>query len=83
VVTCREQVTYRGKHCVKLIEHYEQTVDGQAIAMISGSVFGDGVIEAEIALRVGSGTDAYFSQVVVKRVWTSEDRIGSGPLPAP
>ena len=41
-----ELVTYRGHHAVRLVEQGEPT---DAIAILSGSDFKDGVIEAEIA----------------------------------
>lgn len=44
-----EVVTFRRKRAVRLIEHYEQIVDGDPIAIISGSDFRDGVIEAQLA----------------------------------
>lgn len=44
-----ELVTYRSKRAVRLIEHYEQAIEGEPIAIISDSAFGDGVIETEIA----------------------------------
>jgi hypothetical protein len=43
-----EMVTYRGRHAVRLVEKEEPTTD-PAIAILSGSDFKDGVIEAEIA----------------------------------
>ena len=43
-----ELVTYRGRHAVRLVEQGEPTSD-LALAILSGSDFKDGVIEAEIA----------------------------------
>jgi hypothetical protein len=43
-----ELVTYRGRHAVRLVEQGEPASD-LAIAILSGSDFEDGVIEAEIA----------------------------------
>jgi hypothetical protein len=43
-----ELVTYRGRHAVRLVEQ-EQPATDLAIAILSGSDFKDGVIEAEIA----------------------------------
>jgi hypothetical protein len=44
-----ELVTYRGRHAVRLIEEGEPTGDEPAIAILAGSGFQDGVIEAAIA----------------------------------
>ena len=44
-----ELVTYRGRHAVRLVEQGESTVNDPTIAVLSGSDFKDGVIEAEIA----------------------------------
>jgi len=44
-----ELVTYRGRHAVRLVEQEEPTTYDHAIAVLSGSDFKDGVIEAEIA----------------------------------
>ena len=43
-----ELVTYRGRHAVRLVEQEESATD-LAIAILSGSDFKDGMIEAEIA----------------------------------
>ena len=42
-----ELVTYRGRHAVRLVEQEESATD-LAIAILSGSDFKDGMIEAEI-----------------------------------
>jgi hypothetical protein len=42
-------VTYRGRHAVRLVEQDEPITSEHAIAILSGSAFKDGVIEAEIA----------------------------------
>ena len=42
-------VTYLGRHAMRLVEQDEPTTDDHAIAILSGSDFKDGVIEAEIA----------------------------------
>jgi hypothetical protein len=44
-----ELVTYRGRQAVRLIEQADSTVDEHAIAILTGSNFKDGIIEAEIA----------------------------------
>jgi hypothetical protein len=44
-----ELVTYRGRRAVRLVEQEEPTSHAHAIAILSGSEFKDGVIEAEIA----------------------------------
>jgi hypothetical protein len=44
-----EQVTYRGQAAVRLVEQHGLTAEEHAIAILSGSDFKDGVIEAEIA----------------------------------
>jgi hypothetical protein len=44
-----ELVTYRGRHAVRLVEQEGLTVYDPTIAILSGSNFKDGVIEAEIA----------------------------------
>lgn len=43
-----ELVTYRSRRAVQWIEHYEQDIEGDPIAVISDSDFKDGVIQAEI-----------------------------------
>jgi hypothetical protein len=42
-------VTHQGKSAVRLAAHHEQGSDGEPLAIIPGSAFTDGVIEAEIA----------------------------------
>jgi hypothetical protein len=42
-------VTHQGKRAVRVISHYEHENDGDPLAVIPGSAFADGVIEAEIA----------------------------------
>jgi hypothetical protein len=44
-----ELVTYRGRHAVRLVEQDQPAAHDPAIAILSGSDFKDGVIEAEIA----------------------------------
>jgi hypothetical protein len=44
-----ELVTYRGRRAVRLVEQEEPISHAHAIAILSGSEFKDGVIEAEIA----------------------------------
>ncbi len=44
-----ELVTYRGRHAVRLVEHGESTASDPTIAILSGSDFKEGVIEAEVA----------------------------------
>jgi hypothetical protein len=44
-----EVVTFRRRRSVRLIEHYEHTSHGEPIAIISGSDFRDGMIEAQLA----------------------------------
>jgi hypothetical protein len=44
-----ELVAYRGRHVVRLVEHEGPTAYDPTIAIIAGSNFKDGVIEAEIA----------------------------------
>lgn len=44
-----EPVSYRGRRCVKLIEHSGETSAGGGLAIIPGVAFRDGVIRAKIA----------------------------------
>jgi len=44
-----EMVTYRGRRAVRLVESDENPKDDQAVAVISGSEFKDGIIEIDIA----------------------------------
>ena len=44
-----EQVTYRGKQAVRLVEDKDDQREGSAIAILTGSNFKEGVIETEIA----------------------------------
>jgi len=44
-----ELVSYRGRHAVRLVEQEAPITDDHALAILSGSDFKDGVIEAEIA----------------------------------
>ena len=43
-----EMVTYRGRRAVRLVEAGENPSDDQAVAVISGSQFKDGIIEIDV-----------------------------------
>ena len=47
-----EVVTYRGRRAVRLVE---RSPEGETLAVVKGTDFGDGVIEAEIAGAPASG----------------------------
>ena len=49
VDTKPEAVTYRGRPSIKLLDSSEQSKSGGGMAILKGSDFKDGVIEAEIA----------------------------------
>jgi 3-keto-disaccharide hydrolase len=50
-------VTYQGREALQLIETTERYT-GEAVALVTGSSFGDGVIEVDVAGRPGAGSDA-------------------------
>jgi hypothetical protein len=49
-------VTYQGQKALHLVE--EKNSSGEAVALLTGSEFGDGTIEADVAGQPGAGSDA-------------------------
>ena len=49
-------VTYQGHKALHLVE--EKNSSGEAVALLTGSEFGDGTIEADVAGQPGAGSDA-------------------------